>query len=188
MVCVEEGAKGPDKDCGYEGPFLKAIAGIPISMEGKTAALMQGCGECGAILAGLDEAKIKECGEMGRDFGMAFQVIDDLLDFGVGAENLGKKTHSDVKNGFVTLPVIYYFESCSEDERKKMVELLQSPQDEKTLQEVNMMLWQSGAFEKAREAAEERIANCNRIIDSLPESNSQRHMQKMCGLMPVRSA
>ncbi|NJN27865.1 MAG: methanol--corrinoid methyltransferase [Cyclobacteriaceae bacterium] len=38
MVAIEEGAKGPDKDCGYEGPFLKAITGIPISMEGKTAA------------------------------------------------------------------------------------------------------------------------------------------------------
>ena len=35
---MEEGAVGPDKDCGYEGPFLKAITGIPISMEGKTAA------------------------------------------------------------------------------------------------------------------------------------------------------
>ena len=34
---MEEGAVGPDKDCGYEGPFLKAITGIPISMEGKTA-------------------------------------------------------------------------------------------------------------------------------------------------------
>jgi len=38
LVAVEEGAMGPDKDCGYEGPYLKAIAGIPISMEGKTAA------------------------------------------------------------------------------------------------------------------------------------------------------
>ncbi len=38
IVAVEEGAVGPDKDCGYEGPFLKAITGIPISMEGKTAA------------------------------------------------------------------------------------------------------------------------------------------------------
>ncbi len=38
MVAIEQGATGPDKDCGYEGPFLKAITGIPISMEGKTAA------------------------------------------------------------------------------------------------------------------------------------------------------
>ena len=38
IVAIEEGATGPDKDCAYEGPFLKAIAGIPISMEGKTAA------------------------------------------------------------------------------------------------------------------------------------------------------
>jgi methanol---5-hydroxybenzimidazolylcobamide Co-methyltransferase len=38
IVAIEEGAKGPDKDCGYEGVFLKAITGIPISMEGRTAA------------------------------------------------------------------------------------------------------------------------------------------------------
>ena len=38
IVAMEEGAVGPDKDCGYEGPFLKTITGIPISMEGKTAA------------------------------------------------------------------------------------------------------------------------------------------------------
>jgi methanol---5-hydroxybenzimidazolylcobamide Co-methyltransferase len=38
IVAVEEGATGPDKDCGYEGPFIKAITGIPISMEGKTSA------------------------------------------------------------------------------------------------------------------------------------------------------
>ena len=38
LVAVEEGAVGPDKDCGYEGPYLKAITGIPMSMEGKTAA------------------------------------------------------------------------------------------------------------------------------------------------------
>jgi len=38
LVAVEQGAKGPDKDCGYEGPFIKAISGIPISMEGKASA------------------------------------------------------------------------------------------------------------------------------------------------------
>ncbi len=38
LVAYEQGAVGPDKDCGYEGPFIKAITGIPISMEGKTAA------------------------------------------------------------------------------------------------------------------------------------------------------
>ncbi len=42
LVAQEEGALGPNKDCGYEGPYLKAIAGIPISMEGKTAACAHG--------------------------------------------------------------------------------------------------------------------------------------------------
>jgi methanol--5-hydroxybenzimidazolylcobamide Co-methyltransferase len=38
LVAIEQGARGPDKDCGYEGPFIKAITGIPISMEGKSSA------------------------------------------------------------------------------------------------------------------------------------------------------
>jgi methanol--5-hydroxybenzimidazolylcobamide Co-methyltransferase len=38
LVAYEQGARGPNKDCGYEGPYMKAIAGVPISMEGKTAA------------------------------------------------------------------------------------------------------------------------------------------------------
>ncbi|MGA2507640.1 MAG: methyltransferase MtaB domain-containing protein [Chitinispirillaceae bacterium] len=48
LVAVEEGAYGPDKDCGYEGPYLKAIAGIPISMEGKTSACAH-ASPCGNI-------------------------------------------------------------------------------------------------------------------------------------------
>jgi methanol---5-hydroxybenzimidazolylcobamide Co-methyltransferase len=50
LVAFEEGAAGPDKDCGYEGPFMKAIAGIPISMEGKTAVV----GTVRAIETALD--------------------------------------------------------------------------------------------------------------------------------------
>src|SRR5690606_31557677 len=56
-------------------------------IEGKTAALIMACGECGAILAGFDDDKVRSGSELGRNFGIAFQIIDDLLDFGFGAEN-----------------------------------------------------------------------------------------------------
>ncbi|MDR3271106.1 MAG: methanol--corrinoid methyltransferase [Peptococcaceae bacterium] len=55
LIAVECGAKGPDKDCGYEGPYEKAIAGIPISMEGKTAAVahLSSVGNISCALADL---------------------------------------------------------------------------------------------------------------------------------------
>lgn len=103
IVAIEQGAKGPDKDCGYEGPFLKAITGTPISMEGRTAACAHSspigniAGACAdlwsnesvqnvKLLAGMaptvsmeqllyDARLYNEATRKGRDFALAFQDI-----------------------------------------------------------------------------------------------------------------
>jgi len=93
---------------------------------GKTAALFEACGECGALLAGFDDNGARR-GDFGRDFGIAFQIVDDLLDFGIGAVHLDKRTFADVKNGFLTLPLILFFAHCSADERARMLVLLENP-------------------------------------------------------------
>ena len=57
---------------------------------------------------------------MGSHYGIAFQIIDDLLDYGVGAQNMDKALFTDIENGLVTLPLIFYFEKCSAEEHKAM--------------------------------------------------------------------
>lgn len=156
-------------------------------IEGKTASLLQACGECGAILAGLDDAGLKAGAELGRNFGIAFQIIDDLLDYGFGAENLDKRTFSDLKNGNVTLPLILFFAACTREEKEKMKELLAHGQLEDSQIQIKRMLDSRRAFEEARDIAIEKINACMPFLLSLPDTEAARHLRKVCRLMTERS-
>src|SRR6266436_2062829 len=73
----------------------------------KTACLFSGCARLGAVLGGLEGAEEEALADYGRYAGLAFQLVDDLLDFTASAEQLGKPVLSDLKEGKVTLPLIY---------------------------------------------------------------------------------
>ena len=70
----------------------------------KTACLFSGCARLGAVLGGFDEQHEEALAEYGRYAGLAFQLVDDLLDFTASSEQLGKPVLSDLKEGKVTLP------------------------------------------------------------------------------------
>ena len=90
----------------------------------KTAYLFSACGKLGAVLgARTDEEKIK-MGEYGRNLGLAFQLTDDLLDFTSNEKTLGKPVLSDLKEGKVTLPLIYALERCSPAEAARVKQVL----------------------------------------------------------------
>lgn len=156
-------------------------------IEGKTAALIQACGECGSILAGFSDEKIIAGANVGRDFGMAFQIIDDLLDFGYGAENLDKRTFSDLKNGYFTLPIILFFGSCTLEQKQEMLNLLGSAGQESTQEKIKALLEIHASFQKAREIAISKINACLPFLESLPENQASVHLKKMCKIMIDRS-
>lgn len=157
-------------------------------IEGKTAALLQACGECGAILAGCDEVGVRQGAELGLNFGMAFQIIDDLLDFGFGAENLDKRTFSDLKNGYATLPLILFFTTASPADRESMRALLAEARQEQSQIRIKRLLEAAGAFDRARDMAISRINACMPFLERLPDNPSSRHLKKVCRLMTDRSA
>ena len=70
---------------------------------GKTAALVEASTVCGGVIAGHGPETVAALAQLGRDVGFGFQMIDDLLDFGIGAGNLGKAKHTDLANGVMTL-------------------------------------------------------------------------------------
>jgi octaprenyl-diphosphate synthase len=155
-------------------------------IEGKTAALLQACGECGAILAGFDDGMVRMGAEVGRNFGMAFQIIDDLLDFGYGAENLDKRTFSDLKNGYFTLPLILFFAHCSLSDRQQMLELMTTSGEKSSQLRINAMLESQMCFQKARDIAIAKINACMPFLETLPENQASQHLKKLCRLMTDR--
>ena len=75
---------------------------------GKTASLFAGAAEMGALLSGAPEADIQAMRAYGTDVGLAFQIMDDILDVREGTEHLGKPAGNDLRQGTVTLPTMLY--------------------------------------------------------------------------------
>ena len=105
LIAVEQGATGPDKDCGYEGPFIKAITGIPISMEGKTAAcahlspLGNIAGACADLWSNESVQNIKLLG------GMAPTVYMEQLEYDVRLFNTAISQGKEMALNFQNLLV-----------------------------------------------------------------------------------
>ena len=83
----------------------------------KTAALFAAACEVGAILAGRPKAEVEACRAYGANLGIAFQLVDDALDYGGASAALGKNVGDDFREGKITLPVVLAFRRGSEDER-----------------------------------------------------------------------
>ncbi|MFM8595190.1 MAG: polyprenyl synthetase family protein, partial [Chloroflexota bacterium] len=75
---------------------------------GKTAALFAGAAEMGAIIGRAPESHVASLRKYGTDLGMAFQIVDDVLDLREGTQKLGKPAGNDLRQGTVTLPTMLY--------------------------------------------------------------------------------
>ncbi len=87
-------------------------------IQAKTAALFAAATQVGAVIAGQDQKAEDALHSYGRNFGIAFQMIDDALDYGGDAENLGKSVGDDFREGKVTLPVVLAYRRGPEEERQ----------------------------------------------------------------------
>jgi octaprenyl-diphosphate synthase len=92
----------------------------------KTAVLIQGACESGAILAKADKDKQKALQQYGFNIGMAFQMADDLLDYTANAKELGKNPGADIREGKLTLPLIYSLANASLQDKKWMEDAITS--------------------------------------------------------------
>ncbi len=157
------------------------------TIEGKTASLLEACGECAAVIAGFDPERIRGCAEIGRNFGVSFQIIDDLLDFGFGAANLDKRQFSDLKNGLFTLPMLLFLASASESDKTELLSLLSRAGEAEAQSRIVKLLTLSGVFERARDMAAERVNACLPLLAALPAGPAANHLRRVCSLMTERT-
>src|SRR2546430_7044743 len=122
----------------------------------KTACLFSGCARLGAVLGGLEGKEEQALADYGRYAGLAFQLVDDLLDFTASAEQLGKPVLSDLKEGKVTLPLIYAMENGHRDARELVARVLQEKEFDSVRPEtIVSLVHESGALDRARALAHE---------------------------------
>jgi len=141
----------------------------------KTACLFSVSMRLGAILGRSTEAEEEKLGEYGRNLGLAFQIVDDVLDLTASEEVLGKPVASDLREGKATMAIIHALERATPVERKQVETVL----EERAFQSVSHdqimeMLQRYGSIQYAYEAAERHAEIARRAICSFPDSEIKR--------------
>lgn len=123
---------------------------IELSMR-KTACLFSGCARLGAVLGRQDDVTENALAEYGRYAGLAFQLVDDVLDFTASPSQLGKPVLSDLKEGKVTLPLIYALASDGAAGRRLVAKVLEE-KDFRTVrpEQITTLVHETGALDRAR--------------------------------------
>ena len=152
----------------------------------KTAALIEAAARIGGIMAGFDKPLVDDCARMGAHFGLAFQIIDDLLDYGFGSKNLDKAKFTDLSNGLITLPLLYYFEDCSAEERAEMESLIKRVATDDVAGEILERLNAKKSFEKAKAEAQDHLEQALQIAEKFPKNNFTDEIVAMFASMSDR--
>ena len=152
----------------------------------KTAALIEAASRIGGIMAGFDAPLVDECAKMGAHFGLAFQIIDDLLDYGFGSKNLDKAKFTDLANGLITLPLLYYFEDCTAAERAEMESLVKRVATDDVSGTILERLNAKKSFDKAKTEAQEHLEKALEIADKFPRNQFTDEIVAMFASMSDR--
>jgi geranylgeranyl pyrophosphate synthase len=152
-------------------------------IEGKTASLLVSCAQSGAILAGYNSEIVEECGNLGLHFGIAFQIIDDILDYGIGAESLGKKNFGDLQNGLITLPLLLYFQKNPRDEMEELIRNVAHPNTAAIIVE---RLKSANCFEESKAIACSHLFKAAKVLDKLPENHINTFLKDFFEAMAER--
>jgi octaprenyl-diphosphate synthase len=141
----------------------------------KTACLFSVCMRMGAILGGATGDQEQRLAQYGRDLGMAFQIVDDVLDLTASESVLGKPVASDLREGKVTMAVIHALERCTTDEKCKIETVLQ----ERAFNGVHHsdildILNRYGSVEAANTCATQYAESARKSICQFPDSEIKR--------------
>ena len=141
----------------------------------KTACLFSVCMRLGAILGGASPQQEHALGKYGHDLGMAFQIVDDVLDLTASEEVLGKPVASDLREGKVTMAVIHALERCTAAERGKIEKILADRAfNGVTHSDILAILELYGSLEAAASRAAEYAESARKSICFFPDSEIKR--------------
>ncbi len=139
-------------------------------VRGKTAALFSAATEVGGVIAGAKEAQVRALYAYGDALGVAFQIVDDLLDYGGTAQVIGKNPGDDFRERKLTLPVIKAISKADADERAFWQRTIgKGNQQDGDLEQAIAIMARHNAMEAARQDALAWAAKARVAIAELPE-------------------
>lgn len=136
----------------------------------KTASLLYACAKIGAITAGADRFTIDEFGKAGRILGIAFQIRDDIFDY--YKADVGKPTGNDIREGKITLPLIYALNHAPQELSDEMMKIIRS--SDFSAGNIELLLdfaKSNGGIEYARKTIDNLLEEAEQIIENVSIDN-----------------
>ncbi|WP_456307522.1 polyprenyl synthetase family protein [Pararoseomonas baculiformis] len=144
-------------------------------IEGKTAALFAAATEVGAVVAERPQAEAEALREYGRTLGVAFQLVDDALDYSASQAALGKTVGDDFREGKITLPVLLAFNSAAEEEQVFWRRVLEErDQADGDLEKAIALMQSRGTLQATIERAREYGARALDALSIFPDGEERR--------------
>lgn len=155
----------------------------------KTASLFSACARLGAAAANADEQTESKLSDFAWNLGMAFQLVDDILDFTSTEKILGKPAGNDLREGKVTLPLIYALQTATSDERRAVETVIADTNYEQVpFMRVLKILEHHGSVKRAYARAHAFTEKSRAIIATFPESPAQRALHAIVELVTERNS
>ncbi|AQG78257.1 polyprenyl synthetase family protein [Spirosoma montaniterrae] len=144
----------------------------------KTASLIAACCAVGARSAGTDVEMVEKARAFGEKVGIAFQIKDDLFDYGTA--EVGKPLGIDIKEKKMTLPLIYALNKAGFWEKRRIINIVKNDSENpKKVAEVISFVKNSGGIEYATEAMNHYVAEARQLLDSFPESAYRQSLHQL---------
>lgn len=144
----------------------------------KTASLIQACCKVGASSAGASQETVDKMSEFGLKVGMAFQIKDDLFDY--GTYEIGKPTGIDIQERKITLPLIYALRNASSSEKSRILKLVKSSgKKNKNVKEVIEFVKKSEGIDYAVSVMQQFYDDALTILDDLPDSEYKKSLSSL---------
>ena len=153
----------------------------------KTASLMEAAMQIGCILGGGTDAEQKACLQCGKNIGMAFQLVDDALDYDLSNRNLGKEQGVDLKERKITLPLSHLIETASQAEKTEIEEIMSAaeisdPHVERICQLV--ALHRSGEY--TLEQAQKYANKAKKALDTISDNEYKTSIKQLADFIVFR--
>jgi octaprenyl-diphosphate synthase len=155
-------------------------------IRGKTGSLFQTAAELGGHAVSASPEGLAQLDRVGEQFGIVFQIQDDILDFIGNSENMGKPVHQDIQDGFCTLPMIEAYRGLNEDEKTEIRNILESPFVSRSM--LLDFVYKHRGVEKAQSVLRMRSQRALENLAFFPESDYRTALESLFNYNMSRSS
>ncbi|HLF87976.1 MAG TPA: polyprenyl synthetase family protein [Anaerolineales bacterium] len=152
----------------------------------KTASMFELASEAAAVLSPVDDQIVETARRFGYEIGMAFQIVDDVLDFTGEQARVGKPIGSDLRQGLITLPALYYFDANPNDPDMHSV-IERNGHNRSQLDRLIDSIRVSGAIELALEEADDYVQRGLGLLEDFPYSPERDALAELASYITRRN-